>query len=275
MDPIIAIVSSGIVSIVLAYITAHQKTASEFKKERAKAEFEVIMRQKHEYFYPFKHCADEFRRRLIHIEQRLRNNENATEKYDNMIKRFRQDFKFKKPEWFYNDKVGPEGGYFITTTIYLNCLLFYWIKRIEYEHPFISLEIRNTNTVSDALKRYEKYLESKKHLSTIKKENCDIYDFLKNIKLAIALDKGIPFALHDSIGDFMYNHSDKKLVNYDEFCEQLRDDSKRVKFIPVLNFWTNLVNDTNKVDEERLHKVSVLIAILEILKDTDVRQKTL
>ncbi len=261
MDGLIGVIVSGIISILVAYITAYQKTKNELNKERAKAELEVVMRQKHEYFYPFKNCANEFRGRLIHIERRLKDRNNDPEKHENMIRRLRQDFTSKKPEWFFNDSVGIEGGYFISSTIYQNCLLFYWIKRIQQEHPFIPLKIRNTNFKNDKLP------------ASINKEECDIYDFIKNIKLAIALKKGIPFALHDSIGDFLYNYSEKRVLNYDEFCEQLRDENKRVKFTPVLNFWTNLVDNENKVDEERLAKIRALIAILKVLKDADIVSK--
>lgn len=62
------------------------------------------------------------------------------------------------------------------------------------------------------------------------------------------------------------------MINYEEFCEQLRDDRKRVKFSPVLNFWTGLVINENEVDGYRLKKIGAVIVILELLKNADIKE---
>lgn len=270
MDSIIALIGSGIISILIAYLTAYYKTKSELEKERARLRLDVVMKQKHEYFLPFKYYADEFKRRLVHIEATLRNEEYDNDKYENMIKRLKQDFSLKTPEWFFNDEIGPDGGYFITSTIYLNCVLFYWMKRIQTEHPFISLELAEKSVKT--MENYHKYSQEEQLLTSLDKSKCDIYDFIKNIKIAISRRKGIPYGLHDSLGDFLFDYSNKRLINYEEFCDQLRDEKKRIKFMPVINFWTRLVSNEDKVDEDRLKKVSVLIVILDILNNTEIRE---
>lgn len=266
MDAIIAGIGSAIVSILVAYLTAYYKTRSELSKDRAKLHLDVVMKQKHDYFFPFKYCADEFRGRLIHIERTLRKKEFDDDKYEDMAKRFRQDFLSKDLEWFFNDTIGPEGGYFIASTIYLNCLVFYWMKRIQVEQPFISLKIKVKS------EEMSKYFDEDQYLASIK-EKCDIHDFIKNIKIAISRKNGIPYALHDSFGDFLFDCSRNRVINYEEFCEQLREDKKRVKFLPVLNFWTGLVDAQNKVNEERLKKISILIAILDLLRTAEIREE--
>lgn len=137
----ITLIGGWIVSILIAYITAYLKTKSEFEKEYARLRLDVIMKQKHEYFFPFKFCADEFRRRIIHIQKILNREDFDNDKYENMIKRLKQNFKSKDLEWFFNDEIGSQGGYFITSTIYQNCMLFYWMKRIQSEQPFIPLDL--------------------------------------------------------------------------------------------------------------------------------------
>jgi hypothetical protein len=270
MDAIITLVGSGIVSILIAYLTAHYKTKSELEKERAKLQFDIVMKQKHDYFLPFKYCADEFRRRLVHIDAVFKHQDFDNDKYENMIKRLKQDFSSRSPEWFFNDAIGPEGGYFITATMYLNCTLFYWMKRIQAEHPFIPLDL--DEKPMKAMEEYRQYAKEEKILTSLDHKECDVYDFIKNIKIAISREKGIPYGLHDSLGDFLFDYSNKRLINYEEFCDQLRDDKKRVKFLPVIKFWTGLVCDNDKVDQDRLRKIKVLLVILELFNRARIRE---
>lgn len=270
MDTIITLVGSGIVSILIAYLTVFYKTKSELEKDRAKLHLDIIMKQKHDYFLPFKYCADEFRRRLVHIDAILRYQEFDNDKYENMIKRLKQVFSNRNPEWFFNDDIGPEGGYFITSTIYLNCTLFYWMKRIQAEHPFILLDF--DEKPMKAMEEYRKYVKEEKILTSLNHKGCDVYDFIKNIKIAFSREKGIPYGLHDSLGDFLFDYSNTRLINYDEFCEQLRDDKKRVKFLPVIKFWTGLVCDNNQIDQDRLRKIKILLVILELFNRTKIHE---
>ena len=272
MDSInITLIGGWIVSILLAYITAYFKTRSEFEKEHARLRLDVIMKQKHEYFFPFKYCADEFRRRIIHIQKILNREYFDNDKYENMIKRLKQNFNSKDLEWFFNDEIGSQGGYFITSTIYQNCMLFYWMKRIQSEQPFIPLDLGKSSR--EMLKSYDTHCKEDRLLSPIDEGRCDVYDIIKNIKIAISRNKGIPYGLHDSIGDFLFDYSNGRVINYEEFCEQLRDDRKRVKFFPVLNFWTGLVINENEVDENRLKKLGAVIVILELLKNADIKER--
>lgn len=270
MDPIFAVIFSGVVSILVAYLTARQKTKTELNKERAKADIEVIMRQKHDYFHPFQHKADEFRGRLGHIYQRLVNDPETSPKRKNMIIRMAQNFESKDYEWFYSDSLDQPGGYFITSTVYLNCVLFYWIRRIQHEQPFMTLEI--TKIASTERDAYQNLVKKHKFVHSLDGNICDIYDFTKSIRVAIALAKGIPFGLHDAIGDFFYDRERNSVANYNDFCEQLLDERKRVKFKPVLHFWTNIVNENGDIDEDRIEKIQNLQVTLNVLRFVQIRQ---
>lgn len=267
MDSFYSIIISGVISLTVAYFTAIYKTKGELEKDRAKLRDDVIMKQKHEYFLPFKYCADEFRRRLEHIVIRLENFD--SEKHIRMIKRLNQNFECKELKWFFNDEISPNGGYFITSTIYQNCLLFYWMKRIQIEHPFIPLKMGEN--YEKTMHKYKEFIKDKEYLSPIEAHNCDIYDFIKNIKIIIALDKGIPYGLHDSFGDFLFDKSDKHLLNYEEFCKQLLDEEKIIKFYPILKFWKGIIIDDISIDEVRFLKIKGLKIILELLNFAEIR----
>ncbi len=268
MESIIALIISGIISVTVAYFTARHKTKTELSKERIKRQLDVQLQQKYKYLLPFKYCADEFQRRLIHINERL---SEESKKHDEMVIRFNQDIdKSHDIEWYFNDDIGPKGGYFITSTIYTNCMLFYWMKRIQWEHPYISLLV--DESTDDIIRKYEIDRKSINYLSSLNKE-CSIYNFIKNIKIAIAGANGIPYGLHDSIGDFMFNHHENRIINYEEFCMNLIDDKNRIKFLPVLKFWKNLGSLEKSILDAKINKLRVLILILKILEKTDIREE--
>jgi hypothetical protein len=118
------------------------RTRTELQQEKAKREMDITQQQKYKYFLPFKYLADEFGGRLKHITKRL---SEQGEKHDNMVKRFQLDIDKKDYTWFYNDVIGPDGGYYFISTLYLNSMLFYWIKQIQDNYPYIPLKITDSN----------------------------------------------------------------------------------------------------------------------------------
>jgi len=268
MEALIALLISGIISIIVAYLTARHKTNTELSKERVKRQLDVLLQQKYNYLLPFKYCADEFRRRLVHINDRLSEN---GKKQNEMILRFNQDIDLSHNiEWYFNDEIGPNGGYYITSTVYTTCMLFYWMKRIQWENPYISLLINESAT--NIIEEYELARKNIDYLSSIYKK-CDVYNFIKNIKIAIAGANGIPYGLHDSIGDFMFNHQENRLHNYEEFCTILNNDKDRIKFLPVLKFWKNLGSLEKSIFDVKITKIRVLILILRLLDNSDIREE--
>lgn len=268
MESLIALIISGIISIFVAYLTARHKTNTELSKERVKRQLDVLLQQKYNYLLPLKYCADEFRRRLVHVNQRLTE---RSKKHNEMVKRFYQNMASShKMEWYYSDEIGPNGGYYITSTIYMNCMLFYWMKRIQWENPYISLSLSDNS--DELIKEYESNLKSIDYIVSINKK-CDVYDFIKNIKIAISGANGIPYGLHDSIGDSVFNHTENRLINYEEFCTLLNDDKNRIKFLPVIKFWQNLGSSKDPIFRAKMNKIRVLIMVLKLLDKSDIREE--
>ena len=79
------------VSLIASAVKQQTEIINELKKEQNKR----ILEQKYSYFLPFKYCADEFRRRITHIKDRL-GSSITDAKHKNMITRFQQDF-YSKP----------------------------------------------------------------------------------------------------------------------------------------------------------------------------------
>lgn len=263
-ETILAILISSVFSLIIAFVTATLKTRSELKHEKAKRELEISQLQKYNYFLPFKYLADEFSGRLKHITNRLLED---GEKHDNMVRRFQVDLK-SDLSWYYDDDVKDKGGYFFTSTIYLNSMLFYWIKQIQDKYPYIPLKITETNLKE--LKQHNNLAGDQNYISKIE-EDCEIRFFLKNIKMFIGGENGIPYGLHDSFGDFMFDYSKGSRINYDEFCNILSDKSSRIKFTPIIRFWLQIINHDGTINKKRVDKLINLINILDILKKTEIR----
>lgn len=272
-DSIITLVVSGLISILVAIVTAllttRYKINLELKKERAKGQLEQERLQKYQYFSPFKYAAAEFRRRISHIVYRL--SEKGGEKFENMIKRFQVNFDSKQLEWFFNDDVNSRGGYFITSTIYTNCMLFYWIKRIQFEYPFIPLKLEQID--KDLEHRYSEFLKSEQFMKARIQRQCDIYDFIANIRIVISGEGGIPYGMHDSLGDLLYDYEKQKVITYAEFCDHLLDKNFTIKFSQIIKFWNGIVSLQGSVNELTLSKLRHLITILELLKVAEIDEQ--
>lgn len=265
-DSIITLAISGLTSIFVAIVTAllttRYKINLELKKERAKSQLEQIRLQKYQYFSPFKYAAAEFRRRISHIVHRL--SEKEGQKFENMIKRFQVGFDSKNLDWFFNDDVNSQGGYFITSTIYINSMLFYWIKRIQFEYPFIPLKLEQID--KDLEHKYNEFLKSEQFMKARIKKQCDIYDFIANIRIVISGEGGVPYGMHDSLGDLLYDHEKQKLITFADFCDRLLDKNVTIKLSPVIRFWNRIVSPEGNVNEITLNKLRNLITVLELLK---------
>lgn len=265
MESWVALVVSGIVSVLVASITAaitaSLRTKHEIQKETAKTELAIRNMQKYEFIQPLKFIAHEFAGRLEHICSSLENEDSDAQK--RMVQRLIQKVDLQPHEWYYQGDDISQGGYFITSTIYKNCVLFYWIKHILFKHPYILLDISTVPLT--VWNNYERYIgKNRKKSSSFKNDTCDIFDIIQNIRIQLGVKKGIPYGLHDSIGDFL--DIEGKLINYEEFCMQLMDENKAVKFLPVINFWTSIVDEAGIVDKDRLNKVRSLLTILDILE---------
>jgi hypothetical protein len=252
----------ALIVVVVTWLLSRK--LEEFKMNRNKIDLlelelkrsrnEILTVQKYKYFLPLKHWARELRGRIWHIKQRFLeedktiNKDLVEEKRNNMIYRFKKDFASKTLDWFFIDSP-KDGGYFISSTIYMHCILFYWIYKTELEYPYMQLKPEElSRTVGDCRKD-----ENPK----------DLHFFIKKIKQQHSGENGIPYGIMDSIGEFVYDYSRNKLLNYEEFCKLLIDDQQRIKFIPMLKYWVNIC------DPQDLGRINKLFELYSVLKDFD------
>lgn len=267
MDQVITI----LISVITVLITGGVTYFFAIKRERHKEKADIEKRQRHEYFHPFKYSSKEFLARLKHIEDRLTDGDNG------YIERFSPSIKIlgKDKKWYFHSRKHKDpGGYFTTSTIYMNCILFYRMKRIQWEHPFIPLKfekrisellVGNDKQILRCLDSWKNDLnKSGLNFDEIKnKKDIDIDEIIECIRVPLALRGGIPYSLHDSYGDFIT--SDNEIMNYEEFVEELIDDSKSIKFQPIIEFWTNMIQE-NVLHEIRVDKLRKLIIMLQIVQ---------
>jgi hypothetical protein len=260
MEVLQQILLPGVLSIIVAVVTAYLTTRQQMGLERLKSTLDIEARQRFNYFLPFKYAADEFLRRLKHIETRLSAGESHPDKYKEMVSRFSIDIQGRTHKWFYDGRLNPPGGYFATSTMYMNCLLFYWMKRIQWEYPYIPLKLEKSTL--KARSREDRFVDA---------DECNVYDFIKEIKVRISGYMGIPYGIHDSLGDALFEKDGERVMNYDDFSMKLMDIQERVKFSPLIEFWTGLILPGGEICAERLEKIRELIQVLELLQSASVR----
>lgn len=265
---------TAITAILVAIIGLYQA----FRIERKNRNNEILKTQGFHFFLPFKYASLEFLDRIKHIENRLSDDgkvENMS-KHENMKMRLKtKEVYSKEVEWFFNDEVGPDGGYFITSTVYMTCVLFYWMRKIQNEYPFIPLSLNKK--LSEILESGSSQMHRCKNAeykeikgSAFEKKNVDIDSFIKKIKVSIGLADGIPYGLQDSLGDFL--SKDSGILNYREFVDLLRDEKSSVNFSPAINYWNNLVNTSGKINETRLNKLRKLIPVITLIESAEIRK---
>jgi hypothetical protein len=276
MDDYIKISIGLAVSIITAIITYFLTLRS----NEAKVKIEILKEQKYKFFLPFKFACNEFMHRLIHIEERLSNPE-----LKHIKTHFQQNFENKDINWFYTDWYNPEienmkpGGYFLTSTIYMNCILYQKINALLKEYPFLQVKLeQNLDEIIEdekqiELEKYYKLIINKpeKHYRIIKQlkkikfkqKRLSVKELTLNIRTATIMKNGIPYALQDSFGDFVTkNH---EIINYDDFVKLLIDKDSRIKFKLIIEFWTSLVDNTGIPNEQKLDKIRALIIFLTMI----------
>ena len=271
-----------IVGALSAMITAILTYYVSLRTNKKATQHEIITEQKYHYFLPFKYQAQELLNRVRHIEKRLSEDQPAMKTY------FSVSFENKKLEWFFKDWIDYEklepGGYFLASTIYMNCLLYYRMKVMQDKFPYIianvvdsleevsaSTDLKLKNFISELVKDsslhasddYKEWLKYKGELNLTK--------IVSAIRVSTIMRKGegIPFALHYSFGDFI--SKEDGVLNYEEFCSQLIDENQRMKFYPLINFWLTLVDDEGNINMPKLNKLRALILSLKLIDSVKLK----
>ncbi len=260
---------SAMISAILTYFVG-------IRTNKKTSHHEIITEQKYHYFLPFKYQAQELLNRVKHIERRLSENQEA------MKSHFQISLDKMELEWYFKDwtdfKNLESGGYFITSTMYMNCLLYNRMKVMQDKFPYIITQL-NESLEKQSMKNDK---EIKYYISEIEKDTSiqssdDYKNWLKYegelnltkivsaIRIATIMrgGEGIPFGLHYSFGDFVNKTAD--VLNFEEFCLQLADEKKRIKFYPLINFWTTLVDPQGNVNVPKLNKLRSLILALKLV----------
>jgi hypothetical protein len=271
-----------LISLLSAVITAVITYFVTIRSNQNKQSEEVKKEQKYKYFLPFKDCSIEFLHRLRHIEARI------FDEKDDMKAHFRQSFIDKSDEWYHVDWVNAKemipGGYFLTSTIYMNCLLYSKIKLIQQEYPFILLRLKYT--LNDLLKSsndlqirrcFDSVVENKAQHENLFKQiirlvNCkreiSIKQLIIAIRVSTIMNNGIPYSLHNSFGDYVMKEN--KEINYYDFCALLKNEKEMIKFSTITNFWIKLFDENGAIDEEKLNRLRGLIVILKLVTNSNL-----
>lgn len=270
-----------IISIITASTTALVTYFSTAKSNDAKVRQEILQEQKYKYFLPFKYHSEEFFHRLLQIEMAI------TEKDDTILSQFSNNFQNEDLESYFIDSndggISSSRKYLKASTIYINCVLYYKMKIMQSEYPFMNVEIRQSiekhikeNHDYEQLKRcIEEVVTGKRPLQKnivnnyIKHQGkLNLNKIVKNIRLSTVLREGIPYTLIYSFGDFIT--SGKEIINYEQFCKHLSNPNERIKFIPLINFW-NFNNEGTEILEKKLNAIRSLIVTLKLVELSDLK----
>lgn len=268
---IIVALITAILGGVFGLFLASFKVRKEIEKELQKENRGLLNEQRQKFFLPFKYYALEFNSRAKHVLRRLSFDKKDLEKAAtsegdngdslklaiakniNMIKRLynmreKLENKHDDLEWFFNDSVGPNGGYFINSTLYQTCLLFYWMKRILQDFPFIPIEISNEEGIQNKLRAQFQDLEKIEKLEAFLQDNeLAIFNLIREIRVAISGNNGVPYALQDSFGSYISNGD--AILDYEVFCKKIMEQKESIKFFPIFRYWGDIVNGELDFDE--------------------------
>ncbi len=64
---------------------------------------------------------------------------------------------------------------------------------------------------------------------------------------------------------------DSKEINYDEFCKLLNNEEGQTKFISLIRYWTELLDEDGKVHEQKLNRLRGLMVILSLIESSELK----
>lgn len=271
---IISVISAGITSLITYYFT--------IRSNQVKQRDEIRKEQKYQYFFPLKNSATEFLHRLKHIEIKM------VDDKDNIQAHLKQSFDGKKMKWFHSnsgkDIITNPGGYFLTSTIYMHCLLYAKIKLLQNEYPYMSVKLNRNlkdivadNSEPQLQRCFEKVEEIKAEHHNLWKQvelvqnsgkKIQLRELITAIRTSTIMNTGIPYSLRLSYGDYVMK--DNQEINYDEFCKILEGSKDRLKFRALIQFWTSVFDKNGEEDIQKLNRIRALILMLTLLDEAEL-----
>ncbi len=283
MDIATTIIIAALTALVTSFIPEIIKHYLSIRTSATTRQQEIIKEQKYNYFLPFKNQAEELLNRVIHIEKRLE------QKQQEMISHLQISYENKNLDWYFKDWENLEekisGGYFLTSTLYMNCILYKKMSLMQEKFPFIEVEIKKSlaeiaNDKKD--EKFQKYIQVKQEdviqeenlipkWANLKGDNINLNRVIQAIRTSTIMrhGEGIYYGLHYSFGDFVTD--DKGIINYEKFCLMLIDDSQRVKFKPLINFWTGLIDKEGNINAPKLDRIRALIIALKLVEVSNLK----
>lgn len=270
-----------LITVITAIITAIITYTVNMRVNSKNKQMDLLKEQKFKYFLPFKYYCNEFLHRLLHIENKL------TIKDTEMINQLKVNYSDKNLDWYFldwtknkNDELIPS-GYYLTSTIYMNCILYFRIKQLQTEYPFLIVKLKQkfTETIKDEteqIKRCYDFVFADEHIKKWNEINdlvnlkgkIPVKRLIEGIRVSTIVKNGIPYTLHDSFGDFITDNKD--IINYEKFCKLFLDDTSRTKFLPLINFWSTFSDEKNNLNDTKLNKIRLLIIVLTLIQQVEM-----
>jgi len=270
------ILTAGISAVITYFVSI--KTISRNK------EIEVKKEQEFKYFFPLKYSADELFHRLEHIEKKI------VDKKDLNIQ-LSQSIDDKNFDWYFLDWQNPDkpelgaGGYFLITTIFMHAQMYNRINQLLKEYPFLKLKVKTSlksriDENDNELKRCYNDVINDEHtvgwtkISEVMKLSGElrIEELIKFIRLSAVMKGGIPYGLQTAFGEFLEKNdgNTNSQINYEEFVRILMNKEQRVKFSPLINFYTGIVDEKFTIDSSKLTKLRALMLSLLMFRDSEL-----
>jgi len=218
---------SAVFGIVSALITTNYKLRQERSVEKSKENERIRIK----YLYPLLVVAQDLLERISDIRRRRRNEKNRNEMMP-WFRRIKTDQRNNSSafEYWANDE-----GYFAMSTLYITAVYFYYVSKIRREFPFIEINPG---------------------------DNAALLDHLSDVRISIGGKYGIWEALQDSLGAYLADEKEDKIINYREFCQLIIDRSEFIRFNRLVDFY----RDTDKKLEDQFENIeSSLKALINFL----------
>ena len=144
------------------------------------------------------------------------------------------DISVQEAAWFNGE------GCYLTSTCYLTACLFFAIKQVRDNIPYLRL-----STESDT----------------------ELMTLMFRVSQAFLQDLGIFYVIQPSIGNNLYLVAQARLMTYREFCELLQDGTQRVWFDRLISFYLETGRGEKR---DRIHAALQAIQALSVFLDQHI-----
>lgn len=221
------VVLSGIISILVAFLTTSYRLRREYKIEKVKEGEHIRIT----YLHPLLVASQDFLERITDIRRRRKSEEEKIQMlaWFKKIKSYDRQDKGAFAYWV-NDE-----GFFAMSTLYITAKYFAYAGKVRGEFPFIEIHPGDNKTL--------------------------LYH-IADVRLSVGGKYGIWETIQDSLGAYLIDPEEKTVKNYREFCEAIIDDEEFTWFNRLVDFY----RDIDKKLEDQLENIELsLQALIQFL----------